>query len=125
MSLSHASGAGSVEIHEIAFSGAARVLWTGRRAPVALGGFAHFGARVLSAEGITPLGASGGADRVVPFVTAGPEVRLMLAPWLRLRAAVGAEIALSRQRFAVNGEPLLDLGPARGVAEVGLVATAF
>jgi hypothetical protein len=49
----------------------------------------------------------------------------MLAPWLRLRAAVGAEIALSRQRFAVNGEPLLDLGPARGVAEVGLVATAF
>jgi hypothetical protein len=125
MPLSRASGAGSVEVHEIAFGGAARALWAGLRAPVALGGFAHCGARVLSGHGTTPLGATGIADRIVPFLAAGPEVRLTLALWLRVRVAVGAEIALSRQRFAVNGEPVLDLGPARGLAEVGLLATAF
>jgi hypothetical protein len=52
----------------------------------------------------------------------GPDVRAMLAPWLGVRLAAGAEIALVRQRFALNSEPVLDLGPGRGFVETALTA---
>jgi hypothetical protein len=121
--LSYETGAGSVEVNEVAFGGAARALWV--FGAFSVGGFAHAGARVLDGKGTTPLGAVGSADRLVPFLSTGPEMRVMLVRRLSVRAAVGVDFSLVRQRFSVNGQPVLDVGPARGAAEVGLVATLF
>jgi hypothetical protein len=121
--LSTSALAGDVEVTEVAAGGIARGLWLQR--PLVVGVFVAAGARVLSAAGTTALGTLGAADRVVPFVALGPELGVTVAAWLRVRAALGVELPLARQRFALNHEPVLDLGPARGMAEVGLLATAF
>jgi hypothetical protein len=123
--LSEETDAGSVDVREVALAGTVRLLWAEPGSRFALGGFAGMGGRLLDAAGTTPAGVRGRADRVVPFVAVGPEVRVELIDGLRLRGAAAFDGALSRQRFTVNGQPGLDVAGVRGVAEVGVVATPF
>jgi hypothetical protein len=114
---------GRVEVREVALGGALRAGW--RDAPLRLGALVALDARWLSAEGTTPRGASGAADRVVPAIAFGPELGVAPLDWLLARATVGVELAWRRQRFLVNDEPILDVGVARGMAEIGLSALFF
>jgi hypothetical protein len=118
--LSRSDRAGALSATEIDLFATVRGLW--RRHDFALGGFTSAGARLISVEGNTAQGTPGRSDRAVPMLAFGPDVRAMLAPWLGVRLAAGAEIALVRQRFALNSEPVLDLGPGRGFVETALTA---
>jgi hypothetical protein len=119
-SLSRSDAAGDLRATELDLFASIRGLWLGER--IALGGFVGGGGRMVSVEGTTARGTPGRSDRVVPVLTFGPELRVLLAPWLNIRVAAGAELALRRQRFSLNAEPVLDLGPGRGVIEAALSA---
>jgi hypothetical protein len=77
--------------------------------------------RLVTADGTAPDGRTGDAFRVVPALRAGPELRLEFAPNVALRLAIGADLALRRQRFSVTGNEIVDLGGVRGSAEAGVV----
>jgi hypothetical protein len=92
-----------------------------RVAPSWLGGFLSVALRVVDAEGTTSAGERGDRTRSVPVLGAGAEARLPLTEKLWARCALGAELALKAQRFAVDHQPVLELGTFRGRAELSLV----
>ena len=77
--------------------------------------------RVVSATGQTVDGRMGDAVRWVPTGRLGLEVRYRFWDRLSLRANLGAEMAFERQRFSLVGQPAVDLGRIRGVAELDVV----
>jgi hypothetical protein len=113
--------AGELRATELDLWLSVRALWESER--FALGGFGSVGGRMVSVEGSTAAGSRGSSDRIVPVLALGPEVRLVFVPWLALRGAAGPEIALRRQSFTLNREPVVDLGRGRGVLEIGVIAT--
>ena len=121
--LAHESDAGAVSVCELGFGGGVRMAWTSER--IAIGGFAELRARWLSAEGETRIGTVGDSADIIPALMLGPEVGVSLFGWLRVRAATGVDVALGRQRFALNNQPVLDVGMVRGAAQLGLVATIW
>jgi hypothetical protein len=108
-----------VETRELILAPTLRALIASRWA--AAGAHASGGVRIVSASGRAPDGQTGDATKLLPIVMIGPEARAVLGQAVALRAAMGIELTLRRQRFAVRGDPLLDAGSLRGVAEVGLV----
>lgn len=108
-----------VETRELLALASARVLLSSRWA--AAGAYASAGTRIVSASGRATDGRTGDATKLVPMVILGPEVRAALGDSVALRAAMGIELALRRQRFSVEGDVLGDVGSLRGVGEVGVV----
>jgi hypothetical protein len=90
---------------------------------VAIGGMVEPGLRLVEINAQSPRGATGTSFRAVPTVLLAPELRVLTSPWVQLRAAPGVELPLLRQRFAINGTPVLDLGPARAVAQLSVVGS--
>jgi hypothetical protein len=90
---------------------------------LALGALVEPGIRLLQIDAQTARGTTGASFRAVPTVLLAPELRVVASPWVELRFAPGLELPLLRQRFAINGQPVLDLGPARGVAQVSVVGS--
>jgi hypothetical protein len=88
---------------------------------VGLGGFAAAGVRLLDASGTSSSGGEGTTQRTTAHVVAGPDLRVVVAGPLEARAAVGLEIEAKRQRFTIQGEPVIDLGHVRGVAHMSLL----
>jgi hypothetical protein len=109
---------GAITVGEQSAAIGIRLLAAGR---VGVGGAVELGARWLHAEGTTSAGTTGTTSNAVPTVAAGPALRLPLRPGVELRAAVVAEVALWRQRFALNGEPFLDLGRVRPLGTASLL----
>lgn len=109
---------GQITVGEQSGAVGIRVLGAGR---LRVGGAAELGARWLHAQGTTSQGTMGATSAVVPTVSAGPELRLHLRSGVELRTAVAAEVALWRQRFALNDEPVLDLGRFRALGTVSLL----
>lgn len=85
------------------------------------GGYLGLALRVVHAQGTTTAGEQGDSTRVVPALGAGAEARLRVTGALWARCALGAELALKAQRFAVDRQPVLELGQLRGRAELSLV----
>jgi hypothetical protein len=54
-------------------------------------------------------------------VRIGPDGRFAVVEWLEVRAALGVELSTVRQRFTINGDPILDLGRVRGFAHLSLM----
>jgi hypothetical protein len=113
------SGSSYVRASEVDLAASLRLL--ARGAALRGGGHLEAGARLIDAEGATADGRSGEASRHVPFVRLGPELRLALGGALELRAAVGFEAALRRQRFVIDGARVLELGMLRGLGELSLL----
>lgn len=109
---------GEIRIGEQCGGVGLRVVGAGR---IRVGGAAELGARWLHARGSTSQGTMGTASAMVPTVSAGPELRLYLRPGVELRAAALAEVALWQQRFALNREPVLDLGRFRALGSLSLL----
>jgi hypothetical protein len=86
-----------------------------------LGGYLGFALRVVGAHGTTAAGEGGDRTETVPALSAGGEGRLRLLGALWARCALGAELALKAQRFAVDHQTVLELGTLRGRAELSLV----
>jgi hypothetical protein len=112
---------GEVSATEVGAGGSLRMLhgWPG----VAVGVGVGAGARLLAVDGTGSSGERGEAHPAVPVVRFGPELRWVATDWLELRLAGTLEIATVRVELSGNGETLLDLGRARGVSELTLVAT--
>jgi hypothetical protein len=89
--------------------------------PSWLGGYLSLALRIVHAQGVSAAGEHGEQTRTVPSLGAGAEARLRLVSALWARCALGAELALKAQRFAVDGQTLLELGTFRGRAELSLV----
>jgi hypothetical protein len=90
---------------------------------VALGVLVEPGLRLVEIDAQTPLGATGTSFRAVPTLLLAPELRVLASQWVQLRLAPGVELPLLKQRFAINGAPVLDLGPARAVAQLSVVGS--
>lgn len=116
--ITQSDGRGQITIGEQSGAVGIRVLGPGR---LRLGGAAELGARWLHAEGTTAQGTMGARSAVVPTVSLGPELRLDLRPGVELRTAIAAEVALWRQRFALNDVPVLDLGRFRALGSVSFL----
>jgi hypothetical protein len=112
-------------VGEVLVGGTGRAIGRARDGVLAIGGFAQGGARLLHASGTTARGAAGSAQRAAPMIALGPELRLIATPWLALRAAAGVDVTLATRRFALNGTSVVDVGGARGTAEVGATVTPF
>jgi hypothetical protein len=110
---------GSLDAREAGLVGAVRARWVSGSFEV--GGAATAGVRAIVVDGTTRGGNTGRADETVPIVALGTELRLLLSRGFHLRVAGGAEVALLRQRFTLNGEPVLDLGRSRALWELGVV----
>ena len=121
--LSAQSPAGILRAFETYVGGSGRGVYS--LGDLAVGVFLDAGARLLDVEGTTAAGTPGSSQRSLPTLAFGPEVRLELVPWLELRGALGADVMLRRQRFAVNEQAFLDLGASRGLFALGLVASAW
>jgi hypothetical protein len=89
--------------------------------PSWLGGYLSFALRVVGAEGTTAAGEGGDRTQTVPALGAGAEGRLRLTGALWARCALGAELALKAQSFAVDQQTVLELGTLRAQAELSLV----
>ncbi|MBI4957380.1 MAG: hypothetical protein HY908_35555 [Myxococcales bacterium] len=76
--------------------------------------------RVARTRGESPVGKVGDETRVVPRLYVAPDLRLVVAPLLSVRAAAGVEVGLVRQRWLVNDEALLDFGTVGGFGVLGL-----
>lgn len=108
-----------VSSHELGLEASLRGLLVAQ--DFSAGGFAGFGVRRVSALGASVDGREGSAVRWVPELHVGPEVRAALGSAVDLRAALGLELALRRQRFSVLGREVSDLGSTRATAEIGVV----
>jgi|GEM_PF-5439097 len=95
------------------------------RGPWRVGGAAEAGLRVAFASGETAAGAAGDDVAYIPALYALGEAMwspfASREPGWRLRLAVGTEVSLVRQRFAVNQRDVLDLGRARPVVQLGVL----
>jgi hypothetical protein len=89
--------------------------------PSWLGGYLSFALRVVSAQGTTAAGERGDSTEIVPALGVGAEGRLRLTGALWARCALGAELALKAQSFAVDHQAVLELGSLRGRGELSLV----
>ena len=79
------------------------------------------GARLLHATGVSSAGDHGEAHRTVPYLFAGPLAGFAVLSRLEVRATVGPEVDLLRQRFALSGVPVADLGHVRAHTGISLV----
>ncbi len=113
---------GTLEGHELMVVGGPRVMVGD--GGLGVGAHAAFGGRFLDVEGLSASGGAGAEHRVVPVLEVGPEVRADLAGWASIRLAGAVEVATLRQRFTINGEPIVDLGVVRGLLGLSLVVTA-
>lgn len=85
-----------------------------------LGAFAGLLVRVFRSEGITAGETVGSSTDAAPFLSLGAEGRFDLSKRLWLRAAVGPEIALRRQRFSLNDIAVADTGFIRVAGTLSL-----
>ncbi len=86
----------------------------------AAGAFVEVGGRWLTARSTLPDGRGGEAEALVPSVALGPEVRRSLGLGLEAIAAVGVDVAIRSQRFAIDGATVADLGRFRLQARLAL-----
>jgi hypothetical protein len=89
--------------------------------PLAAGLELGVGTGIWSATGTAPDGRTGDATRAVPFVHAGPEVRVALGSAVTLRLEGGLDLALRRQRFSVLGSEVADVGTVRGSGDLSVL----
>jgi hypothetical protein len=77
--------------------------------------------RLVDAKGMTPAGETGSRQELVPVLFSLFQVELELGLRFASRIGAGLEINLRRQRFAVNGREVADLGRVRPMAQAALV----
>jgi hypothetical protein len=115
--------AGSLAVSERLLLGGVRMLFfreqSGER--LAIGPFLEAGVRFLDAEGTAPGGGRGSAERTVPVVAPGAEVRIGFGRALELRVFSGLEVNLIRQTFSIDGVPVYDMGRLRPTAGLSLL----
>ncbi len=92
-------------------------------APVAVGASAAVVARLVRAEGVTPAGAKGAETVVLPTLVAAAEARWPARSGVQGRVSTGLQLAAIRQVFAVNEQPVADLGRVAPLLEVGLAVS--
>lgn len=112
----------SVELDELALSIGAQAL--ARAGQLAAGGYLHAGCRYVEARGRSSDGRSGAAAHLLPALWMGAEGRWMPLRGLEVRLALGVETTAIAQRYAVAGEPVLDLGVVRPTGSLSLVLSA-
>ena len=76
--------------------------------------------RRVSGKGTTPQGTTGTESVWIPSIGAAVEVRWPASGRLQGKASLGSEVALVRQFFAVNDQPVADLGRLRPSAALGI-----
>ena len=119
--LSVESPEGQLHAREFPILAGVRLLYCSKY--VALGPLVEPAIRLLEIDAQTARGTTGTSFRAVPTVLLAPELRLVASQWVELRFAPGLELPLLRQRFSMNGTPVLDLGPARGVSQASVVGS--
>jgi hypothetical protein len=117
------SAAGDLTVREKRVVGGVRALFVPEqvRPRVAFGALVEGGARLLTADGVSPSGGRGGVGRTVPVLAFGGEARLLLGASAALRAAIGLEVEATRQTFDIDEVPAADLGRVRPMAMISLV----
>ncbi len=113
------NASGYVRVRELGVAARARAL-------VGFGGFAAggglgVGMRRASADGRTPANTEGSDVVWLPTLDAELEARRPAWGPLELRAWVGVELAVLRQRFLINELEIVDLGRLRGELGLSLV----
>jgi len=113
------NASGRLLMHEKMVSGGARLL--GLHDRFAFGGFFEAGARMLEADGTSPVGGRGTASRTIPALAFGGESRVALSGTAGVRAAMGLEVDVQRQTFSIDGLPVSDLGRVRPTGSISVV----
>jgi hypothetical protein len=120
----HIDGAaGALTVREKRVVGGARALFVPGRLPprLAFGALVEGGARLLTADGVSPSGGRGSVDRAVPVLAFGGEARLLLGASAALRASLGLEVEATRQTFGIDGVAAADLGRLRPIGAISLI----
>jgi hypothetical protein len=110
---------GSVEAIEIAPALGLRRLAGGPR--LSAGGAVELAARLLRARTSAIVGEDTTAWYIVPVALAAATARARLGEQVELAVLAGAEVALVRQRFTLQGTEVVDLGVVRPIAQVSVL----
>jgi hypothetical protein len=89
------------------------------------GAFAGVVIGFANAEGVSPAGVRGEATETLPALNFGLEGELVLLGPLSARAAFGLTQRIKRQRFAIDGQDVADLGRLLPSARVSLLYRAW
>jgi hypothetical protein len=89
------------------------------------GAFASVAIGFANAEGRSPTGVRGEATETLPALSFGLDGELSLTPVLSARVALGLTQRMRRQRFAIDGIDVADLGRLLPTARLSLLFRAW
>jgi len=99
---------GEVDVETTFVGLGGRALWFATT--FGIGPYFEAGVDVLRAHGATADQRQGAQELLVPTAELGCDLRLRLAPNFELRASAGPQLSFVRERLALEGRQVLDLG---------------